>query len=608
MLRGWIFSAFALALFAQVPPQVHVEGRILSSDGKPLAGAIVALVFERAGYGLPPLREGRTDSKGNFKLEGIPGRYGLTVTAPGCLPHFRNLELKAGIPALPLEISLEKGGCRIQGRLLPAPGHAMEGARVGFSNVSEDSGYQFFGELKQGNFDITLASGDYQAIAEAKGQAGGRRFEVRSDQPNAFIQLRALSTPTEPTPAGPETLAWIKGNAIPLAGVEAGKGIADMQPLKALIGDATVVGLGEATHGTREFFQLKHRMLEFLATEMGFTVFAIEANLPEAFAVNDYVLRGKGDPAKALAGLYFWTWNTEEVLNLIRWMRAYNQDPAHPKKLHFYGVDMQYGKEALAQAKLWLEGAEPAEAARLAAIGAPLPKLPRKSQGSLSEVDRRAWADFGREIEALIGRLEARRPADGDFDRQRQNLRVLTQLAALQGDPTGGFAMRDAAMAANLQWIQAREGGAKMVLWAHNLHITARPGSRPGPSDSLGVHLRRRLGAAYRPIGFAFREGGFQAMGQGKLQAFEVAPQARGTLDAALAAAGHPVLALDLQKRPGVGPVKTWLESPQGTRNIGAGFTPGQDFIQESPITEDYDALLFVGRTTRAVPVGAKLD
>ena len=68
--------------------------------------------------------------------------------------------------------------------------------------------------------------------------------------------------------------------------------------------------MGEATHGTHEFFQLKHRMLEFLVERMGFTVFGIEANWPESLAVNDYVLNGNGDPAKALAGFYFWTWNT----------------------------------------------------------------------------------------------------------------------------------------------------------------------------------------------------------------------------------------------------------------------------------------------------------
>src|SRR6476620_3758937 len=118
---------------------------------------------------------------------------------------------------------------------------------------------------------------------------------------------------------------WIRANAIRLNTSEAGHGFADMQALKPLIGNARIVSLGEATHGTREFFQLKHRMLEFLATEMGFTIFSIEANMPEAYRLNDYVLNGVGDPAKLLRGMYFWTWNTEEVLDMIRWMRELNK-------------------------------------------------------------------------------------------------------------------------------------------------------------------------------------------------------------------------------------------------------------------------------------------
>ena len=107
-----------------------------------------------------------------------------------------------------------------------------------------------------------------------------------------------------------------------------------MRPLQKLIGNARIVSLGEATHGTREFFQLKHRMLEFLATEMGFTIFSIEANMPEAYRLNDYVLNGTGDPAQLLRGMYFWTWNTEEVLEMIRWMREFNKSGQGSRPVH----------------------------------------------------------------------------------------------------------------------------------------------------------------------------------------------------------------------------------------------------------------------------------
>lgn len=132
---------------------------------------------------------------------------------------------------------------------------------------------------------------------------------------------------------------WIAAHAIRLATPVAGHGFDDMEPLREVVGDARIVSLGEATHGTREFFQLKHRMLEFLVTKMGFSIFSIEANMPEAYRLNDYVLRGEGDPAQLLKGMYFWTWDTEEVLDMIRWMRAYNQ--SGKGRVEFTGFDMQ---------------------------------------------------------------------------------------------------------------------------------------------------------------------------------------------------------------------------------------------------------------------------
>jgi erythromycin esterase-like protein len=138
---------------------------------------------------------------------------------------------------------------------------------------------------------------------------------------------------------------WIKSKAIPLATVEAGRGVADMQPLNKVIGDARIVSLGEATHGTREFFQLKHRMMEFLANEMGFTLFSIEANMPEAYRLNDYVVNGNGDPAALIKGMYFWTWDTEEVLAMVRWMRQFNQ--SGKGHVEFTGFDMQTPNVAL---------------------------------------------------------------------------------------------------------------------------------------------------------------------------------------------------------------------------------------------------------------------
>ena len=148
-----------------------------------------------------------------------------------------------------------------------------------------------------------------------------------------FIQPAVAQTNNQ------QTVKWIAAHAIRLKTPEAGHGFEDMKPLKKIIGNARIVSLGEATHGTREFFQLKHRMLEFLASEMGFTIFSIEANMPEAYRLNDYVLNGVGDPAKLLKGMYFWTWDTQEVLEMIRWMREFNK--SGKGRVQFTGFDMQ---------------------------------------------------------------------------------------------------------------------------------------------------------------------------------------------------------------------------------------------------------------------------
>jgi hypothetical protein len=154
----------------------------------------------------------------------------------------------------------------------------------------------------------------------------------------AIVLLVALPGSCQ-SPAPKPAVDWIRTHAIPLKTVEAGHGFEDMEPLRAVVGSARVVELGEATHGSREFFQLKHRMLEFLATQMGFTIFTIEANMPEAYRLNDYVLTGKGDPAALLRGMYFWTWDTEEVLSMIHWMREFNT--SGKGRVQFTGFDMQ---------------------------------------------------------------------------------------------------------------------------------------------------------------------------------------------------------------------------------------------------------------------------
>jgi erythromycin esterase-like protein len=157
-----------------------------------------------------------------------------------------------------------------------------------------------------------------------------------------FHSVAQVPQTSETSPEEQAAVRWIRQNAIPLKTVEAGNGFADMEPLDKVVGDARVVALGEATHGTREFFQLKHRMIEYLATRKGFTIFSIEASMPEAYRLNKYVLAGEGDPKQLVKGMGFWTWDTEEVLDMVLWMREFNR--SGKGRIEFTGFDMQAPK------------------------------------------------------------------------------------------------------------------------------------------------------------------------------------------------------------------------------------------------------------------------
>jgi erythromycin esterase-like protein len=140
-------------------------------------------------------------------------------------------------------------------------------------------------------------------------------------------------------PLEPGVVAVLRRQAHPLSTVEPGKGgLEELRFLRPLLAGKRLVAAGEATHGTHEFFAMKHRLFEFLVSEMGYTVLAAPAPYDAGLAAGRYVADGAGQPEDALRQIGDWAWSTEEALALLRWMRAYNQQPGRPK-LKFYGFD-----------------------------------------------------------------------------------------------------------------------------------------------------------------------------------------------------------------------------------------------------------------------------
>ncbi|HLL45960.1 MAG TPA: erythromycin esterase family protein, partial [Longimicrobiaceae bacterium] len=163
-----------------------------------------------------------------------------------------------------------------------------------------------------------------------------------------------------PTEGGEHDVSWLRRNAVPFRTDAPGGDLSDLAPLGRIVGNARVVGLGEATHGTREFFRMKHRVLEYLVKERGFNTFAIEATWAECERINDYVHGAPGDPRKLLSAQRFWTWNTQEVLDMIEWMRRHNQNPGRAPRVSFHGFDMQYQRVAMDDVEAFLARVDPA--------------------------------------------------------------------------------------------------------------------------------------------------------------------------------------------------------------------------------------------------------
>ena len=185
----------------------------------------------------------------------------------------------------------------------------------------------------------------------------------------------------------------------------------DLEFLRDLVGDARVVALGENTHGARDFFEMKARILRFLVEEMGFNTFAIEAAWAEARRLDHYVRTGEGDSAMALSGLYFWTWATESVLEMIEWMREHNEAGGD---VGFHGVDMQFAGMPL---HLVREFVRFADAANLPMVTEDLDCLSRFANGPAGRTPTprydsqpaAALAECGASLESVREHLEGNR-------------------------------------------------------------------------------------------------------------------------------------------------------------------------------------------------------
>ena len=387
----------------------------------------------------------------------------------------------------------------------------------------------------------------------------------------------------------------------------------ELVPLEALLKDRKVVGMGEATHGTKEFFNMKAKMLKFLATRCGYRIFSIEATYGGTLKVNDYVLYGKGNVLSAMKGMEFWTWDTEEVKDLIEWMRTYNDGKPDQEKLKFYGFDCQSYKgpaNALADYVREFDKQNLDEFLKGLSVLTDSSDLyfytPKPGNTSFQGNDQvhriisflQKWF---REKENLYISVSGKIK----FELARYNIVALKQALLLRESPERKYGfIRDSCMAQNIRWIYELEQ-AKVFAWAHNGHISKAPNLFEKHEVCMGMFLDTLFGNGYYNIGFVFNKGSFQALSKvaGKLQEFSLPEYKKNTFANELSLAGINTFFIDL----------TTINNKL-FRTSGRAFYIGGVFIQEywekysKPMIakKQFDGLIFINTTTCAIPINRK--
>jgi erythromycin esterase len=410
-----------------------------------------------------------------------------------------------------------------------------------------------------------------------------------------------------------EIQTWLRRNSIPILHIEAGNGFSDLQPLKTLLNDAKVVGLGETTHGTREFFQFKHRLLEFLVVEMNFTVFALESSFAACQPINDYILDGKGDRATVLTDQGYIPWDTEEFTDMLDWLRKYNQSVSSEKKAQFFGLDVWRNDVGRKEVLDFLAKVDPDRLTGTESMFKDLAKEEAKWPMRIDEETKKTLVQMLPQFQGLIDHLTlnkekfVRSSSSGEFTRILQFTQVMNQwLMANAADmlPEPESNNRSIFMAENLMFLMDQaKPEAKFVIWAHNWHIGIRGFAN---EPNLGDCLREKYGDRYFAFGFEFNEGSYQARTSlpdnvlGDLKEVTIPPAPADSLPWFLSRINWGDLILNLRAPLSDPLAEQWIHTPKTVHS--ANWVSDEVSYHELNIAGRYDGLIFIKRTTATHP------
>lgn len=284
----------------------------------------------------------------------------------------------------------------------------------------------------------------------------------------------------------------------------------DYEPLLELIGDARFVLLGEASHGTHEFYRERAQITKRLIKEKAFSAVAVEADWPDAYRVNTYV-RGdakNADSVEALSGFQrfpTWMWRNADVLDFIGWLRAYNEGiAASSKKVGFYGLDLYSLYSSIEAVLGYLDKIDP-EASRRARyryscfehFGRDTESYAYATSSGIAESCKDEAVQQLIELQRRAADYAHRdgRVAEDEFFHAEQNARLVKNAEQYYRSMFDGsissWNLRDRHMAETLDALTAHlerpARPAKIVVWEHNSHLGDAPATEMGRKGELNV-------------------------------------------------------------------------------------------------------------------------
>ena len=405
-------------------------------------------------------------------------------------------------------------------------------------------------------------------------------------------------------------------------------GARDYDPLLKLIGEARFCLLGEATHGTHEFYRERAEITKRLIKEKGFTAIAVEADWPDAFRVNRYV-RGLGDDRsgdQALSGFKrfpTWMWRNTVVLDFIEWLREYNSSlHINAAKVGFYGLDLYSLYTSIEAVLGYLNKIDPAAAKRARY---------RYSCFEHFAEDTQAYgyaANFGLtescERDVIEQLIELRRQAadyasrDGrvaqdEFFFAEQNARLVLNAERYYRSMFRGrvesWNLRDQHMAETLgalvTHLNTQGQTAKVAVWEHNSHLGDARATYMADYGELNVGqlVRERYGSEAVLVGFTTHKGTVTAAynWDGPAERKRVRPALEDSYEASFHDAEIPNFLLPLR-----GPDSEAFRDSRLERAIGVIYLPQterQSHYFEARLSDQFDAVIHFDETSALQPL-----